>query len=266
MKDRPLLIHHHITKSGGTTFNKSVLPAWFGEDAVLVLSRTATSNSDARQRWRAAGPDDWRRYDAAAGHDFVGIGENSGRRLIKFAFFRDPINRAVSKWYHHLNKDEVTGGMRRQIEAHNGDVVSYIRSNDLTFDYFRAFLPLELHLAFQNGAQRTKGPDDFVKTYPDLWRVILEKARQNMAGLDYMLLTERFEDSVELLGWEIGKHAPDIKSHRIGSVPQSVRERVNALRPELEALQPTAYALMKTVKAKFERQLKGAGLTAEVTT
>lgn len=262
MQDRPLLIHHHITKSGGTTFNKSVLPAWFGQDAVLVLSRTATSNSDARQRWRAAGSDEWRRYDAAAGHDFVGIGENSGRRLIKFAFFRDPINRAVSKWYHHLNKDNPSEAMKRLQDRHDGDVVSYLGETDLGFDYLRAFLPLELHIAYQSAIQRSEGSADFVQRYPELWRVMLDKAVVNVAALDFMLLTERFEDSVTLLARQIGKTMPAITQHRVGSVPESVRQKIRRLRPDLEACQPNAYALMKVVKTKFERQWEGLRLAA----
>ncbi|MEL7231746.1 MAG: hypothetical protein AAGJ85_04470, partial [Pseudomonadota bacterium] len=245
-----------------TSFNKSVLPAWFGDDRVLILSRTATSNPDARQRWRAASADDWRRYDAAAGHDFVGIGENSGRKLIRFAFFRDPINRAVSKWYHHLNKDEPSEAMKRLLDHHNGNVVSYLAETDLAFDYLRAFLPLELHLAYQSAIQRSDGSADFITRYPELWRAMLDKAVTNMASLDYMLLTERFTDSLKLLGTRIGKPVPQIERHRVGSIPDSVRANIERLRPELEAAQSNAYALMQVVRAKFERQMEGLRVAA----
>lgn len=255
MQDHPLLIHHHITKSGGTTFNKSVLPAWFGQDSVLLLSRTATSNPDARQRWRAAGPQEWNGLYAAAGHDFVGVGEQSGRRLIKFAFFRDPINRAASKWYHHLNKAAPSGNMRRLIERHNGDVCSYLLEAELSFDYFRAFLPLELHIAYHKSVKLCSSSDQFVQRYPELWKAMLDKAIHNMASLDYMFITERFEDSIKILAGAINKPVPKLVSHRVGKIPIDVSNRIRLMRPELEARQVNAYALMKIVHAKFKRQL-----------
>lgn len=255
---RPLLIHHHVTKTAGTTFNREVLPAWFGTDRILQLSRTAVSNPDARERWRAAGPADWARYDAASGHDFVGVGDMSGRKMIRFAFFRDPIDRTVSKWFHHMAKPRPAPGMQKIFEMHGGDVVSYLLAEDVAFDYFRAFLPLEMHRAFARAAQTVRGMTGFHRDYPELWRAMLDSATQNLANLDHMLITERFEESILLLGRTIGKPVPAFKRHRSGNVPFVVLSRIDEMRPRLEARQSSAYAFMKIVTDKFERQIQQA--------
>ncbi|MEO1643048.1 MAG: hypothetical protein AAFR74_06890, partial [Pseudomonadota bacterium] len=154
-------------------------------------------------------------------------------------------------------KDAPSEAMKRLLDRHNGDVVPYLAETDLAFDYLRAFLPLELHLAYQSAIQRSKGSADFITRYPELWRTMLDKAVTNMASLDYMLMTERFTDSIKLLGARIGKPVPQIERHRVGSIPDNVHTNIERLRPELEAAQSNAYALMQVVTAKFKRQMEG---------
>ena len=255
-RDRPATVFVHLQKVGGTTFRSLLEPNFEKNRICQVLENKLHLLSLAELAW----------FDLFSGHfDYASIEFIQRRRVRTLAFFREPRQRLVS-FYRFIRShppiDEFENS--RSVEL----------ANRLTAEEFFEHPEMRAAPEVFNHYLRTFGMSSYeIEQAPPLdansiTPQILERAKQNVRALTGIGLTERFDESVEILFERLGFPVP----RRI--TPLHVTDRLTKTDTRFSKVEPVAMTprlgaalddlvkfdeeLYKIAVAEFERRRQSA--------
>jgi hypothetical protein len=223
--DRPLF-YLHVPKCGGTSVNALLRKMFPGEKGIRWFDyhpRLLQNN--------LVGLDG---YSCYGGHVVYRFRDLLPARMAVMTFLRDPVDRALSAFYffrslgrEKLVEHEVTPGLERCCELS-----------------LEEFLEAEPHAARVNlGNIQTwmfSQPHMYhVPPWRPLTRADLDEARRNLERVAFVGLTDRFEESIQLLCRMCDWPVPDAVPH----------ENRTPVRPRAEAVSPEARAALEGLTA-----------------
>ncbi|MEL7231748.1 MAG: hypothetical protein AAGJ85_04480, partial [Pseudomonadota bacterium] len=191
---RPLGLHIHIPKCGGTTFRREILPVWYPDPNGRAMVRDVFAvNYVERDELFCAPPSLIDRLLLITGHDSYGAVPAPDKGVLPICFFRDPFDRAASLWNHHVKGQTSFGQSLQKVFSDEAD---FLNRSDLMQDYWRSFLTFEELLDFI-GKPRSRSPGKELRdVVPDYYQWLEATARQRIADLPFVLLTEKFDESM----------------------------------------------------------------------
>jgi hypothetical protein len=216
------LFYLHVPKCGGTSVNALLRRAFPGEQGVRWLEyhpRRLAGNSAGLGR-----------HHCYSGHVVYRFRDLLPARTAVMTFLRDPVDRAVSAFYHFrslgrekLAEEQATPGLDRCCE--------------LSLDEFLKAEPYaaRVHLGNIQTWMFSQSHKYHVSPWPPLTRADLDEARRNLERVTFVGLTDRFEESIRLLCRMCDWPVPDAVPH----------ENRTPVRPGTEAISPEARAALE---------------------
>lgn len=262
----PLWVHVHIPKCGGTTFRRTILPEWFPDKTRWVTPPNVFAvDYLQRDELASADPEFSKRIDLVSGHDCYDTLPQHNRKVIHTCFFRDPIERTSSQWNHHVgavNADEAGQTTATRFGAYLlnrfKDEETYVKRVDIMKDYWRAFLTVkELKVFYVRNMQiYVDGSiNRHIKSADPRFGEWLENtANERIAALPFVLLTERFDESIVFLHLAYGLPLIPYKRQRTYRTQEQV-EAFQQKRLKLIEARPDAHEFHENILKRFEEQI-----------
>lgn len=211
---------YHLPKTAGTTLQ------------VILNAQFRPSDICPAHNWTdllAVDPRTLGRYKLFNGHLYGGLGQFLKRDLYTFTLLRDPIERALSH-YGHVLRDPRHYFHHRAAEL--GSLDAYLKDpvTRVTVSNFQTRLlaweadPQLIFRGLSDSQRKDRALEQQLETMelpiPD--SQLLEQAKDRLSQFGFVGLTERFEESVALLCYELGWSFP----------AQIADENVNSARPK----------------------------------
>lgn len=257
---RPLGVHIHIPKCGGTTFRREILPVWYPDQNGRAMVRDVfISNYVERDELFCAPPSLIDRLLLITGHDSYGAVPDPDKGILPICFFRDPFDRSSSLWNHHVKGETGFGLALQKLYINEAD---FLLRSDLMQDYWRSFLSFEEMLIFI-GKPRSRQPGRELRdTDPDYYTWLEQTARQRIADLPFVLLTEKFDESLVYMHLAHGFPLVPYKRQRVNRSQDEI-DAMDASKAELQAACPEVTAFHKAIESRFDEQIKDMPLFEE---
>lgn len=250
---RPLGLHIHIPKCGGTTFRREILPFWYPDPNGRAMVRDVfATNYVERDELFCAPPTLIERLLLITGHDSYGAVPEPAKGILPICFFRDPFDRAASLWNHHVKGETGFGLALQKLFTDEAD---FLHRSDLMQDYWRSFLTFEEMLTFI-GKPRSRAPGRELRDVePDYYAWLEQTARQRIADLPFVLLTERFDESLVYMHLAHGFPLVPYKRQRVNRSEADIAAMA-ARKAQLRADMPEVAAFQDQIEARFDAQIR----------
>lgn len=246
----------HIPKTGGTSFIH-YLDSHFATDEVCpaqLLPELFNLPAEALARYRLY-----------RGHLWYGLDSYLDRRLTRITVLRDPIQRTIS-WYSHVKRDENAYRHRRVVDE-RWSLSDFIHDKETNWDVINAqtlFLAVDLDYS-----QLARDPVGYgqavVKGYAARLndRKALDAAKKRLEQFAFVGITERMEESMYLLSYQMGWY-PDIPTSRLNvsdnrlsedEVPCETKREIMAINQLDQELYEWAYQYFEEQFGRMVRSL-----------
>ena len=257
---RPLGLHIHIPKCGGTTFRREILPVWYPDPNGRAMVRDVfATNYVERDELFCSPPTLIERLLLITGHDSYGAVPEPEKGILPICFFRDPFDRASSLWNHHVKGQT---GFGQSLEKLFTDETDFLHRSDLMQDFWRSFLTFEEMLIFI-GKPRSRAPGRELRDVdPDYYAWLQNTARQRIAELPFVLLTERFDESLVYMHLAHGFPLVPYKRQRVNRSDADIAAMAEK-KAQLRADMPEVAAFHDEIEARFAEQIKDLPLFEE---
>jgi len=269
VSDDRLWIFVHIPKTAGTTFNRTVARSWFRTNAHIFQYAGFGPEEQVRRRAKLKERAGNRDVSYVSGHDVYGLGDGLQHDTQYFSFFRDPVMRLVSLWFHHRYRD---GGKAirpdwQTLFDRYGNCADFVRDTNPLAEYVYSYLTQEENWAFDKRLREILPADDFFAQSQSLVRnlammTLPQEAPdlyEEMSSLAFSridqalpLISEKFDEGLEVLGAMMGKKPVAYQRQRQSPAAKAEREEVLELLPELRAYHPEAMAFYQKQVDRFE--------------
>ncbi len=238
--DRPLF-YLHVPKCGGTSVSSLLRRAFPAEQGVRWFEYHPRRLAD-----NAAGLG---RHTCYAGHVAYRFRDLLPAQTAVMTFLRDPIDRAVSAFYHFRS-------LGREKLAEEQTTPGLDRCCELSLEEFLEAEPYaaRVHLGNIQTWMFSQPPMFTVLPWRLLTRADLDEARRNLERVAFVGVTARFEESIRLLCRMCDWPVPDAVPH----------ENRTPVRPGTEEISPEARAALEELTAlDAELYRLGADLFAD---
>jgi len=252
-KKRPLSLHIHIPKCGGTTFRREILPQWFPDpDSRAMVKDVFATNYVERDELYCASPTLIERLLLISGHDSYGAVPEPDKGFLPICFFRDPFDRAASLWTHHVVKTPTRFGAA--LQQHFEDEEAFLTKSDIMLDIWRSFLGFEDMIQFIAMPRSRKPGRELRDVYKGYYKRISETAQARIDALPFVLLTERFDESLVYMHLHHGFPLVTYQRHRVNR-PSQTAEQLAERRARLAEVNPVAAAFHEQIVQRFDQQI-----------
>lgn len=250
---RQLALHIHIPKCGGTTFRREILPRWYPDKNSRVMVRDVFAmNYVERDALYCAPPALIERLLLISGHDSYGSVPEPKKGFLPICFFRDPFDRGSSLWNHHSKGDSRFGMFLRKLFKEETD---FLYRSDLMQDYWRSFLGFE-ELIHYASKRPTRTPGHELRDIdPDFYKDMEVKARSRINDLPFVLLTEKFDESMVYMHLVHGFPMVPYQRQRVMRSQEDI-DALQARKGQLRGDMPDIADFYANIEARFNAQIK----------
>lgn len=260
----------HIPKTAGTTLARSISPTWFPDRRHVFSYAGFSAEEQVRRRQKLTERLNYEGIDFVGGHDVYGLLDHLPLKAQHFSFFRDPLERLVSLWFHHKHKPNPAPSWSWLIQ-HVGTFEFFAEAVNPMSEFLYSYMTQEENWAF-DARLRERLPSDHIYsanqtivrnlamlTLPEHAPDIYEEMKQiALPRIDATipLISERFEESVNYLAAIMGKRKTSYARQRPSLAAEGEREEALAVIEKARAKHTEASAFYQARIAHFEALLK----------
>lgn len=270
----------HIPKTAGTTLQREFHPKWFPKGAHIFGfggfvhdDIKMREKEQKRRREKFAGNTIRQEVKLISGHDVFGLANDFGIPVQHFSFFRHPVDRMVSYFFHHQLKAEQNNESSgwSEIIAQFKNCEGFIANTDPMLEHYYSYLTMEENFAFEKRLRKKLGAYHPLQASQTQFRKLAEMTLPNACPEIYEemkekslprieaaipLISERFDESLQCLAKLMDKPIYPYERQRVNKSHDENRLEILDKLPELRRLHPEACEFYNEQVSRFEKICK----------